>query len=273
VFAPVVEVEVEVGKTNARAKGVGLSVAAENGTHVVVSGPRRLLRGLCERLARRGIRTEGLRTSHAFHSGLLDPVLAALEEAGSELSWSTPEIVLVSNVTGRPVGPGEEWDGGYWRRQARERVRFASGVDALAELGVGVLVEVGPGAVLGPLAALGWRSEGGEAPAVVTSVGRETGFVVYIEGMLLTAASGIAGVVLGLAVVWLFFRDGLDISGFMPEDINFGGVAFDPVMIPVIEVKHVVQSVLMTFVIGLSAALYPAWHAARLDPAETVKVD
>ena len=51
-------------------------------------------------------------------------------------------------------------------------------------------------------------------------------------------------------------------------------MAFDPVMMPVIEVKHVVLSVLMTAsLIGLSASLYPAWHAARLDPAETVKVD
>ena len=78
---------------------------------------------------------------------------------------------------------------------------------------------------------------------------------------------------LGLAVVLVFFRDGLDMTGLMPEDINFGGIAFDPVMVPVIEAKHLVQSVLMTVAIGLSAALYPAWHAARLDPAETVKVD
>ena len=81
------------------------------------------------------------------------------------------------------------------------------------------------------------------------------------------------GVALGFLVVLVFFRDGLDMTGLMPADLNFGGIAFDPVMVPVIEVKHVVQSVLMTFAIGLSASLYPAWHAARLDPAETVKVD
>ena len=103
--------------------------------------------------------------------------------------------------------------------------------------------------------------------------GRETGLVVYIEGILLTVASGIAGVGMGLAVVLVFLRDGLDMSGLMPADLNFGGITFDPVMVPVVEAKHVVQSVLMTFVIGLSASLYPAWHAARLDPAETVKVD
>ena len=103
--------------------------------------------------------------------------------------------------------------------------------------------------------------------------GRETGLVVLIEGILLTFASGIVGVVLGLAVVWFFFRDGLDLSGMWPDDFNLGGVVFDPVLHPVIEAKHVVQSVVMTVAIGLSASAYPAWQAGRLDPAESVKVE
>lgn len=103
--------------------------------------------------------------------------------------------------------------------------------------------------------------------------GRETGLVVFMEGILLTVASGIVGVVLGLAVVWFFFRDGLDFSGMWPQDFNFGGVAFDPVLYPVIEARHVVQSVAMTVTIGLSASAYPAWQAGRLDPAESVKVE
>ena len=103
--------------------------------------------------------------------------------------------------------------------------------------------------------------------------GGETGLVVYIEGTLLTVASGIIGVGLGFALVWLFFRDGLDLSAMMPEDVNFGGIAFDPVMVPVIEARQVVQSAVLTAMIGLSASLYPAWHAASLDPAESVKVE
>ncbi|MDE2881297.1 MAG: SDR family NAD(P)-dependent oxidoreductase [Acidobacteriota bacterium] len=185
VFAPVAEVEREIGKTNARAKGVGLSVAAENGTHVVVSGPRRLVSRLGGRLARRGVRTEDLWAEQGFHSGMLDPMLGALEEAGSELGWSSPEVSLVSTLTGRPVGTEEVWDGGYWRRQARERVRFASGVGALAELGVEVLIEVGPRAVLGPLAALSWpesEGDGAAGPAVVASLDRESGFAEAVSG-------------------------------------------------------------------------------------------
>ncbi len=187
VFAPVEEVESEVRETNAGSEGAGLSVAAENGTHVVVSGPVRLLTSLRRRLGERGVRTKGLRTSHAFHSGLMEPALLELEEAAGALRWSAPEIALVSNLTGREAGAEELGDGGYWRRQARERVRFGTGVEALAELGVGVLIEVGPRAVLGPLAALS-RPEGevgdgpGSGPAVVTSLGRETSFVEAVSG-------------------------------------------------------------------------------------------
>ena len=183
VFAPLSEVESEVRETNAGSEGAGLSVAAENGTHCVVSGPLPLVRSLRRRLGERGVRTEELRTSHAFHSELMEPVLGELEDAAGALRWSAPEISLVSNLTGREAGAEELGDGGYWRRQARERVRFASGVEALAEQGVGVLVEVGPRAVLGPMAAFSWPESGSESgPVVVPSPGRETGFVEAVSG-------------------------------------------------------------------------------------------
>ena len=184
VFAPLSEVESEVRETNAGSEGAGLSVAAENGTHCVVSGPLPLVRSLRRRLGERGLRTEELRTSHAFHSELMEPVLSELEAEAGALEWRAPEISLVSNLTGREAGAAELGDGGYWRRQARERVRFASGVEALAELGVGVLVEVGPRAVLGPMAAFSWpESAPGSGPAVVTSLGRETGFLEGVSGV------------------------------------------------------------------------------------------
>ena len=157
--------------------GADLALAAENGTHCVVSGPEALLALAEGRFREGGVRTERLRTSHAFHSGLLDPVLAELEAAAGEVAWRKPEVPLVSNLTGRVLGAGEVLDGGYWRRQARSPVRFASGVDALAELGARVLVEIGPRPVLGPLAALAWPESGsGRRPAVVSSLARETGF-------------------------------------------------------------------------------------------------
>ena len=171
---PVLEVLESVGGST---NGAGLAVAAENGTHVVVSGPEGQVERAEARFLELGIRVERLLTSHAFHSPLMDPVLDELEAAAAELGWSAPEAALVSGVTGRTPEPGEAPDAAYWRRQARAPVRFAAGVRALAELGPGVLIEIGPRPVLGPLAALAWPvTEPGAIPAVVASLGPKTDF-------------------------------------------------------------------------------------------------
>lgn len=101
----------------------------------------------------------------------------------------------------------------------------------------------------------------------------QTGTVVFLEGLFITAASGLVGMVIGFAVVWLFFRDGLDFSTLMPGEFTFSGVVMNPVLVPVIEVKHVLQSLFFMVLIGVAASLYPAWVAGRLDPAEAVKAD
>ena len=103
--------------------------------------------------------------------------------------------------------------------------------------------------------------------------GTEAGLVVFLEGVFITAASGAVGTVLGFLATWIFFRDGIDFSAMMPGEFSFSGVVFNPVIIPVIESKHVLQSLFFIFLIGISAALYPASVAARLDPAEAVKVE
>ena len=145
-----------------------VSLAAENGAHAVVSGPEAEVDGLMEEFAAAGFRTERLRTSHAFHSALMDPVLEELESAAAELSGSSSDVVLVGGVTGRVLSGLP--DGAYWRRQAREAVRFETALKVLGELEVGVLLEVGPQGILGPMASLGWP--GGEGPAVVSSLRR-----------------------------------------------------------------------------------------------------
>ena len=186
------------------------------------------------------------------HSSFTDPVLegarAAIDPAGIEVAgWpeTLPDLSAALKLD----------DGGDW---AFHIILFI--IVALAILNAVFMSVLHRKREMGLLRALGLS-------------GGETGLVVYIEGTLLTVASGFVGVGLGFALVWLLFRDGLDMSAMMPEDVNFGGIAFDPVMVPVIEARQVVQSAVLSAMIGLSASLYPAWHAARLDPAESVKVE
>ena len=189
-----------------------------------------------------------LLTRSSFTDAVVAAVRGGVDPAGTEVvGWPVTHPDLYSAL--------RLDDGGDW---AFHMILFA--IVALAILNAVFMSVLNRQREMGLLRALGLS-------------GRETGLVVFTEGVLLTMASGIVGVALGLAVVWIFFRDGLDLSGLWPDDFNVGGVAFDPVLYPVIEVKHVVQSVIMTAAIGLFASAYPAWQAGRLDPAESVKVE
>jgi len=99
----------------------------------------------------------------------------------------------------------------------------------------------------------------------------EVGRLVFAEGMLLTIVSGLAGMLLGVAVVWLFFRDGLDFSSLMNEEMTAAGVVIDPVIVPRFHPTQLAQSLFFILAIGILASIYPAWRATRIDVAEAMK--
>ena len=128
----------------------GCALAAINGTEFcTVSGPHQAIDAL---LALDDLPTQALHTSHAFHSAMMDPVLAPFTEMLSEVTLRPPEIPYVSNVTGTWITDEEATDPGYWARHLRNTVRFADGVATLTEEAGAVLVEVGPGTTLSGLA-------------------------------------------------------------------------------------------------------------------------
>ncbi|MEX5637559.1 type I polyketide synthase, partial [Parafrankia sp. FMc2] len=133
--------------------GVAVDLAAVNGpTAVVLSGPEDAIDAAAELAAARGWRSSRLRTSHAFHSALMEPMLAEFAAVVRGLTFREPTLPVVSTVTGRLV-EAEEWsDPQYWVRQVREPVRFADAVATLAENGVTRFVEAGPDGVLTAMA-------------------------------------------------------------------------------------------------------------------------
>ncbi|WP_316575829.1 type I polyketide synthase [Nocardia canadensis] len=131
--------------------GESVSLAAVNAPGaVVLSGPGDAVAAVAEVCAERGWRTHRLRVSHAFHSTLMEPMLAEFAAVVGELRFSRPSIELVSTVTGRRV-EDELSDPAYWVEQVRATVRFADAVATMAELGVTRFAEVGPDAVLTPM--------------------------------------------------------------------------------------------------------------------------
>jgi len=85
--------------------------------------------------------------SHAFHSGLMEPMQGAFGAVAAGVGYGAPQVTVVSTVTGAVVGAGE-LGAEYWVRQVREPVRFAAGMATLASAGVDVFLEVGPGTTL-----------------------------------------------------------------------------------------------------------------------------
>ena len=171
IFASAERVASEVEALNAEQGGVGLSVAADNGMHQVVSGPVEKIEVISQRLESEEIRVRRLNTSRAFHSALVDPALDALKSFMDGVALSPPSLPFVSNVTGRLVESGEVLDSTYWRNHARQPVKFASGVRNLAALGVDLLLEIGPHSVLGPMTAMSWPGPS-DVPAALASLQR-----------------------------------------------------------------------------------------------------
>ncbi|MFC5905108.1 type I polyketide synthase [Streptomyces zhihengii] len=131
----------------------GLDIAAVNGpTSVVLSGSVEAIERYAAECAEQGRRFTVLSVSHAFHSVLMEPMLAEFGRVLNGLTFSPARIPVVSNLTGAVAEPGLMQEPEYWLRQVRQAVRFADGVTAVAEMGVTRFVELGPDGVLSGMA-------------------------------------------------------------------------------------------------------------------------
>jgi malonyl CoA-acyl carrier protein transacylase/acyl carrier protein len=130
--------------------GAGVGIAAVNGPRsVVVSGDDAAVAALAAKFDA----AQPLRMSHAFHSHLMDPMLAGYHSVTGGLTYAEPRIPLVSTVTGTLAGAGELTSPEYWVNQVRQPVRFHDAVRCLEANGVRRFVEIGPDATLTGLAA------------------------------------------------------------------------------------------------------------------------
>ena len=130
-----------------------LSLAAVNGSsHCVVSGPKDAVEELEGRLAEKGHQFHRLRTDHAFHSEMMECVVAPLTDKFKTVTLYSPKIPYLSNVTGTWISETQAMEPSYWGRHLRETVRFAPGLQRLMEDPSQVLLEVGPGQTLSALA-------------------------------------------------------------------------------------------------------------------------
>ncbi len=130
-----------------------LSLAVVNGVErCVLSGTQEKITTLQQKLQAQGIDSRHLHTSHAFHSHLLEPVLASFTQKIQQVQLHPPTLPYLSNLTGTWISPEQATDPDYWVRHLRHTVRFGDNLHALFQQEADVFLEVGPGHTLSTLA-------------------------------------------------------------------------------------------------------------------------
>lgn len=124
--------------------GHDVSIAAVNGpASVVISGAHDAVSAIADRLRGQGRRVHRLAVSHAFHSALMEPMIAEFTAVAAELSVGLPTIPVISNVTGQLVAD-DFASADYWARHIRAVVRFGDSVRSAHCAGASRFIEVGP---------------------------------------------------------------------------------------------------------------------------------
>ena len=162
----------------------GVAIAAINAPNLcVASGTSEAIDELESRLRAQNVSTIRLKTSHAFHSAMMEPVVAPLIEEMRGITLNPPQIPYFSNLTARWVTAEEATDPRYWASHVRDTVRFADSVAGLLHENAYLLLEVGPGQTLAALARQQAKPEhtilaslatgkDGEAAALMTALGK-----------------------------------------------------------------------------------------------------
>jgi [acyl-carrier-protein] S-malonyltransferase len=159
-------------------RGGVLTVANENSPkQTVVSGSVPAVES-AEALARdRGARTIRLKVAGAFHSPLMQPALARVRAAVARLRFDQPRFPVVPNASGRPEShPFALRD--LLARHLVSPVKWERSMRAMAEAGVDLFVEAGPGDVLSKLAKRcvpGARAVAVGSPAEAQALAAEVG--------------------------------------------------------------------------------------------------
>ncbi|MEM1168904.1 MAG: SDR family NAD(P)-dependent oxidoreductase [Cyanobacteria bacterium P01_H01_bin.35] len=125
-----------------------IAMAAINGPEsTVISGDSVAVTGVVSILEAKGIKTKKLEVSHAFHSPLMEPMLAEFETVANQLTYNSPQIPIISNVTGAKADNSIATPQ-YWVNHVCQPVRFAEGMRTLHQQGYEIFIEVGPKPIL-----------------------------------------------------------------------------------------------------------------------------
>lgn len=163
--------------------GIGAINAAKA---TVLSGEIAALDRIEARLAARGIRCRLLAVTHAFHSPLMQPMVAKFEAVARRLPGGAARLPLYSTVYGRMAT--EPLYAPYWAQQLTAPVRFADAARSMLAQQVPThVVEIGPRVVLSPFLR---RMGGPAAPVCLPACQGPGSDAVDLAGVVAALAAG-----------------------------------------------------------------------------------
>ena len=180
-----------------------VSIAAVNSPgQTVASGNEMAIAELEEALRKRSIHCRRLRTSHAFHSPMMEPIVEKFVEQVRMIELRPPNMRFLSNVTGTWITEQQATDAAYWGEHLRKTVRFAECLRTLGQDDGMALLEVGPGDTLLSLA----KGEGTEQRRPMVASMRHPLAVESDRAFWLTAAGRLW--LLNTSIDWKGFHSG-----------------------------------------------------------------
>ena len=110
----------------------------------VASGTLQEIEALEEQLKNNSMSCQKLNVSHAFHSRLMEAIKDNFIEMLSNINFNTPNIPIISNLTGDWLSAKDAVDPNYWYQHLRSAVKLKNGLDTLAKDKNSFFIEVGP---------------------------------------------------------------------------------------------------------------------------------
>jgi ABC-type lipoprotein release transport system permease subunit len=111
--------------------------------------------------------------------------------------------------------------------------------------------------------------------AVLSALGVHRKTIVAIlmeEALAIGIAGGMLGLAIGLPILWRFARYGLDLSSYMGGTYTFQGVIIEPIIYGDFGWWAGWYVLGVAILATMLASLYPAWFAARTNPADALRV-
>lgn len=159
-----------------------MDVAAVNGDgEIVVSGAADTIERTAAWCAEAGIRARKLNVSHAFHSELMEPMVAEFASVATQCRYQPPSIPMFSTLRGGIPDHDEPMDAQYWTAHIRATVRFGAAVTEALQTQPTHLVEFGSRPTLAPMI---MRSHPDAPPVLPVARGvAETVAALYRDGL------------------------------------------------------------------------------------------